>query len=72
MSPDPGVTSAAIVALLSGCAAIAPGLHMSESAVEGRGTAERPVRIVVITPTVLTTRRTGRKGAPTPSARVAT
>jgi polysaccharide export outer membrane protein len=44
----------AIAALLSGCASIAPGLHMSESGVEGRGTAEKPVRIIPVTPAVLT------------------
>ncbi|MGB8933437.1 MAG: polysaccharide biosynthesis/export family protein [Anaeromyxobacteraceae bacterium] len=42
-----------LFALASGCAAIAPGLHMSESALEGRGTPERPIRIVPVTPAVL-------------------
>lgn len=39
--------------LLSGCAALAPGLHMSESALEARGSGERPIRIVPVTPAVL-------------------
>jgi polysaccharide export outer membrane protein len=38
---------------LSGCAALSPGLHMSESGVERRGTDERPIRIVPVTPAVI-------------------
>jgi polysaccharide export outer membrane protein len=44
---------AVLATLLSGCAALAPGLHMSESAVEGRGTDEQPIRIISVTPSVL-------------------
>ncbi len=48
------VTRIAVLStLLSGCAAISPGLHMSESTVEGRGTDEHPIRIVPVTPAVL-------------------
>ena len=44
---------AAVATLLPGCATFAPGLHMSESAVEGRGTDEQPIRIIPVTPSVL-------------------
>jgi len=39
--------------LLQGCAVFSPGLHLSESKVEGRGTGEAPIRIVPITPEVI-------------------
>jgi len=51
-SASPGLVLA-LAAVLPGCAAIAPGLHMSESAVEARGTVEKPARIVPVTPAVL-------------------
>lgn len=41
------------LALASGCAAIAPGTHVSESAIESRGTAEAPVQVLDITPRLL-------------------
>jgi len=37
----------------SGCASVGPGMHVSESAIEGRGSAASPVRVVPITPQVL-------------------
>jgi polysaccharide export outer membrane protein len=40
-------------ALSSGCAALGPGLHLSESKMEGRGTDATPVRIIPVTPAVL-------------------
>jgi polysaccharide export outer membrane protein len=39
--------------LFTGCASLAPGQHVSESAIEARGTAESPVEIVAITPKLL-------------------
>jgi polysaccharide export outer membrane protein len=42
-----------LAALLPGCATLAPGLHMKESALEDRGTREHPVRVVPVTPAVL-------------------
>lgn len=54
---------APLALLLSGCAALSPGLHMSESAVEGRGTDENPVRIVPVTPDVLTEQAKARARA---------
>jgi polysaccharide export outer membrane protein len=47
------LTAPVLAALLSGCATVGPGLYMSESGLEGRGTHDHPVRIVPVTPAVL-------------------
>lgn len=39
--------------VLSACSSVAPGLHMSESAVEARGTPAAPVQILPVTPRLL-------------------
>jgi polysaccharide export outer membrane protein len=44
---------AAALAVLSGCATFAPGLHLRESTVEGRGTEQNPIRIIPVTPAVI-------------------
>lgn len=43
----------AVLAMTVSCAAVAPGMHVSESAIESRGTREAPVSVVPITPDVL-------------------
>jgi polysaccharide export outer membrane protein len=42
-----------VALLASGCSAVAPGLHVSEEVIEGRGTEAAPVRILPITPDLL-------------------
>jgi polysaccharide biosynthesis/export protein len=37
----------------SGCASLGPGMHVSESDLEARGTREAPIEVVAITPKVL-------------------
>jgi polysaccharide export outer membrane protein len=51
---------AAVVLLAQGCATFAPGLHLSESKVRGRGTDEKPIEIVPITPEVLAAQAAAR------------
>jgi len=41
------------LALASGCATFAPGMHVSDSQVAERGTPEAPVEILDITPKLL-------------------
>src|SRR5512133_48731 len=45
--------AAPLALLLAGCAALGPGMHMSESSVEEKGTEERPVRIIPVTAALL-------------------
>jgi polysaccharide export outer membrane protein len=49
----------------SGCAAVGPGLHLSEGAVEGRGTAQAPIAISDLTPALLTAQAEERARAAT-------
>jgi polysaccharide export outer membrane protein len=57
-----------LAALTSGCATLAPGTHVSESAIESRGTAEAPIQILDITPKLLVAQAEDR--ARTAAARV--
>jgi polysaccharide export outer membrane protein len=54
---------AAALAVLSGCSTFAPGLHLSESTVEGRGTEQNPIRILPVTPAVLAQQASARSRA---------
>jgi polysaccharide export outer membrane protein len=63
VTPARQAVAAALAAALSGCAAIAPGLHMSEAGVERRGSDQRPVRIVPVTPALLAAQATKRAQA---------
>lgn len=47
------VPALAAATLLSGCASLLPGMHMSESGVEARGTDANPVRVIPVTPALL-------------------
>jgi polysaccharide biosynthesis/export protein len=42
-----------LAAALSGCASLAPGLHLSEGKLRERGTPEQPIDVVPITPALL-------------------